>query len=124
MEIREMLCRLIWSPEQLKIVGSAACDCGEIVRHNNGGNYHRKVWVFRADGEFAVVFGSTRDWFVGDEEWLCEDCHVWVRDDEDHRHYSIEEVEELEREIVDYIGEGGVVYLLTVSGETIGVRYL
>jgi hypothetical protein len=110
MEIREMLCRLIWSPEQLKIVGSAACD--------------RKVWVFRANGEFAVVFGSTRDWFVGDEEWLCEDCHVWVRDDEDHRHYSVEEVEELEREIVDYIGEGGVVYLLTVSGETIGVRYL
>ncbi len=47
------------------------CDCGSHVRHNNGGNYHRQIYLetFCLDDRYAVVLVDTtsRETFPGDK---------------------------------------------------------
>jgi hypothetical protein len=101
---------------ELLVVGEGRCDCGGIIRHNNGGNYHpgcKVYWtgehMWRED--FAVWWSNTREAFPGDEEWRCRECGMWGRQDDRHSHFKAEEMEEMERRIVEYVGKGGTVYL-------------
>jgi len=108
MEVKEMLARLIWDAKASQITGA-----------NNNGS--RRVVVLRRNGEFAA-------WFEDNNrrcsEWeQCELCGLLVWDNETHAHYTSNEAEELEREIVGFLSTG-VLQLKATSGETIGVRYL
>ena len=108
MEIKDMLARLIWDTKTLKITG--VDDSG-----------HRRVLILRRSGEFAVWFEDNRQHYGGWEQ--CELCGLLVWDNETHTHYTCDEAEKLEREIMDFLSTG-VLRLETISGETIGVRYL
>jgi len=89
------------------IEGREVCDCGDIVRHNNGGNYHARVWIYPYKDGWSITFGSSRESFPGDEWWHCE-CGSEVRSDETHRHYKQDEVEKAAADVMEWIREGDV----------------
>ena len=88
------------------IIGYERCDCGEQIRHCNGGNYHRKAWVIVYSDGFSVTLGDTRDLFDSDETEDC-DCGMWFRADEIHLHET--NAEAVARIMIDYIREGSIV---------------
>ena len=88
------------------IIGYERCDCGEQIRHCNGGNYHRKAWVIVYSDGFSVTLGDTRDLFSSDEVVDC-DCGRWFRADEIHLHET--DAEKVAQILVDYIKEGSIV---------------
>jgi hypothetical protein len=68
---------------------SAPCDCGEQIRHNNGGNYHQRVLVFKYDKGYAVVLTDTRcrsDF--GDQPTTCDECGLTLYERELHFHIT------------------------------------
>ncbi len=44
------------------------CNCGSQVRHNNGGNYHDKIYLRRDSGDTFVKFETTCE-LVPHAEW-------------------------------------------------------
>ena len=44
------------------------CNCGENIKHNNGGNYHEREWIDIIMGQFAFhVTETTREFMDGDQ---------------------------------------------------------
>jgi len=50
------------------------CDCGNRVQHNNGGNYHDRIYLQR-DGEQVFVKYDTTCELVAPAEW--DKCNDW-----------------------------------------------
>jgi uncharacterized Zn-finger protein len=128
-ELLQQLVKLAEAGEDVGIEAHGLCDCGDHIRHNNGGNYHPRCWV-RYDAErreFVVTFGNSREWFPGDNEYPCPVCEQVYRGDEDHRHIPINlphALNGLAEEICQYIGRGSV-YLWTDGGHsTVAAAYL
>lgn len=44
------------------------CNCGDHVRHNNGGNYHSIIYLQRDSGRTFVKYGTTCE-LVAEPEW-------------------------------------------------------
>jgi late competence protein required for DNA uptake (superfamily II DNA/RNA helicase) len=124
MTLKEMLHMVTQSGGRLMIIGCERCNCGEIIRHNNGGNYHRRVWIYWVNGEFVVWWGNTKEWFPGDEEWWCDDCLMFGRQDENHSHYTIDEVDMLVEEILDWVGSGAIYLEDAKSRNTVAAVYI
>jgi hypothetical protein len=49
------------------------CDCGEHVRHNDGGNYHTVVKIYKLDNDYLVRRTTTREFFESDNELIIID---------------------------------------------------
>ena len=65
--------RVDWKVETVNLY-EEPCNCGDQVRHNNGGNYHRiarLVTVGDGEGNVAVVFDG-HGFGVIPEEWTRE----------------------------------------------------
>jgi len=90
------------------IEGREVCDCGDVIRHNNGGNYHAKAWVYPHNDGWSLILGSTREDFPGDEWWSCEECGLEIRSDEIHKHYRGDEVEKAAAELMEWIKRGDI----------------
>lgn len=44
------------------------CDCGDHIRHNNGGNYHQVITLKYGYGKLHAKFGSTCE-LLPEPEW-------------------------------------------------------
>jgi len=129
MTIRQLLHKMVnlaESGEEVMIVARERCDCGDAIRHNNGGNYHNRAWVRYSTErrEFIVTLGNSREWFPGDEEYMCSVCERTYRNDEHHVHIPLEHLDTVATNICEHIREGSV-YLLRSNGhDTIAAAYL
>jgi len=102
-----------------RVILTEKCDCGAVIRHHNGGNYHRQVVITRMpDGvSIAVTFGSTMDWCLVDwEECVCGQKFTEF---DRHEHYPLEEVMVVLREAAEWIGQGWAEVVMTRDGERI-----
>jgi hypothetical protein len=65
------------------------CDCEDIVRHSDGGNYHPVAVVqLLEDGDFAITFTTTRMTF-GSDEWERLPCGHEIRVGDTHAHVPL-----------------------------------
>lgn len=51
------------------VVIAEPCDCGDFVRHNNGGNYHEVITIKPVGEKLFAKFSSTCE-LVDDEDWV------------------------------------------------------
>lgn len=59
------------------------CDCGNRVQHNNGGNYHQKIYLRRDSGKLFVKYETTCE-LVAPEQWQeCDDFEKIIRQNAD-----------------------------------------
>lgn len=62
------------------------CNCGDRCRHNNGGNYHRRLELWKIRGGFAIIDTNSREDFDRDEYAgvIVFDNAKWARVADDH----------------------------------------
>ena len=59
------------------------CDCGNQIRHNNGGNYHETIYLCR-DGKQIFVKYETSCELVPEAEWqIVDDWQSVIRQNAD-----------------------------------------
>ena len=46
------------------------CNCGEHIRHNNGGNYHKMYKLYIYDGDYYILETNSRERFPSDNSVL------------------------------------------------------
>jgi hypothetical protein len=55
------------------------CDCGNQIRHNNGGNYHDEIYLRRDSGQIFVKYETTCE-LVPRAQWKkCDDWEAIIR---------------------------------------------
>jgi hypothetical protein len=99
----------LWRPDEIRAYGR--CDCGDQIRHRNGGNYHPAVEVRReSKGNYAVSLVSTREKFPSDH-W--GDCPCGASYLEGEEHFHTNSPEKVADAILRHLGkEGGSVTFL------------
>jgi hypothetical protein len=62
------------------------CDCGDSVRHHDGGHYHDVIEIREvAPGLYLGVLSDTREVFPADEHHVCPTCGFsWWKDSTTH----------------------------------------
>ena len=79
------------------------CDCGEIVKHWDAGNYHRRCIIVPFQNNIAVTYSST---CILDESTICSECGSRVKEHDRHEHHSEDQFQEVIKFAVQWIGEG------------------
>ena len=59
------------------------CNCGSHIRHNNGGNYHDEIYLWRDKEQHFVMYGSTCELDAPNEWEPCEDPHAVIQENAD-----------------------------------------
>jgi hypothetical protein len=97
-EIVEFVSRLekyAWEPgvdeKALRLVAVGDCDCGDHVRHNDGGNYHSVIIVRLVPDpvflrRYSLTITDTRDSFTSEQWYQCTECGEEVRSGDTHLH--------------------------------------
>ena len=108
----------------MKKIFEEICDCGDNIRHNNGGNYHSRGYIASIEGgDYKLYFEKdTRDFespgaeriaivklncgciAVAVEQWrTCTYVHVLNKDVPSHRHDWDEIKKDVEAEEVEFL---------------------
>lgn len=59
------------------------CDCGRRIQHNNGGKYHKIIFLKRDSDQVFVKYESTKE-FKAPAEWeVCEDWKSVIEENSD-----------------------------------------
>ena len=67
--VKERLPELLKAVEEGKFIYiSEPCDCGALIRHNNGGNYHYRATIVKDSGKYYVMEWSTCE-LIPPGEW-------------------------------------------------------
>jgi len=95
---------LVRASAEWEIVLEERCDCGELIRHFDGGNYHRRCLIVPVhSSEIAVTFSST---CVIGLKRECDYCHYRIREHDRHEHHYARELVEIMKQAMRWVGEG------------------
>lgn len=80
------------------------CDCGEHIRHNDGGNYHTVVKIYKLEEDYLVRRTTTREFFETDNEVIIIDRKYLLPMKQEDEAYIVPR--EKIREEIEYLAKG------------------